>query len=752
MNFLNPLYLFALAAVAVPILIHIFSRRRVPEVPFSTIRFLHRSDRRSMVRINVRRLLLLALRILGIALVALVFARPILRGGLAALFPAGGSRCACILLDRSYSMGVESDGGIAFERAKARLASVLDNLEKDDAVSLVLFDTAQDIIYDGELEKEVVLGALKETKPSWSGTDLGSAVARGMRTLEESRRGVRELYIISDFQRSALTRKAGESGQPATERPPSTAGGPRQDAKASRTGTENPRGEAKRRGGLPVRAFLLPIQTPAVSNVAIEEVLAPRIALHKGEIAELKAVLKNTSKELAAKFPLEVWVGGRRIMEKEIGILPNSYFTETITFPAERIGWVEGVVKKRSDRLAADDSRFFALRVQEKVRALLIADEGSFYLEQALSPGGSEGDIAAVTKGWRTFTTNDLKTNEVIILGPGRGPEPGDVDLIDRFVSSGGKAVVLILPELKGAALRLSRYALRFEFAEMPQGFFAISKPTGAPSFLAPFGQEDIAALSRLRFRRAALVSGVPAGAALLKFTTGNPFVWEERQGRGTAVFAAMDPRPEAGEMVLSPYFLPLVQQLVLATGLAAPGREGSLVGSPIVWNGEAGGEIICRLPDGKSLKPERIESGSPARRGEVSPSGGDRVSPPGRDEGSPLPRDESFPGGRGEGIIIRGVEMPGFVTIYDGAEVKGKIAVNPDCRAESDLTFMPAKEAADSLRLSSRLVVEESKALGPALYSAREGREISMPLLLAAIALFVAEAIVAQREKGETA
>ena len=35
----SPVSLFALAAVAVPILIHIFSRRRVPEVPFSTIRF-----------------------------------------------------------------------------------------------------------------------------------------------------------------------------------------------------------------------------------------------------------------------------------------------------------------------------------------------------------------------------------------------------------------------------------------------------------------------------------------------------------------------------------------------------------------------------------------------------------------------------------------------------------------------------------------------------------------------------------------
>ena len=474
MNFLNPIYLFALAAVAVPILIHIFSRRRVPEVPFSTIRFLNRSDRRSMVRINMRRLLLLILRILGIALLALAFARPVVRGGLAALFPAGGSRAACVLLDRSYSMGVEGDEGIAFERAKARLEAVLANLKGEDVVSLILFDTASEVLYNGELERDVVLGAVKEMKPSWSGTDLRNATALGIRALEDSRRDVRELYVISDFQKSALARTA-------------------------KAEAESPDSGAV--AGLPIRAILLPIQADAVSNAVVEEVLTPRVTLHKGEIAELKIVLKNTSKDLPAKFPLEVSIGGRAVMEKEIEILPNSYHTERVSFPAERSGWVEGLVKKRPDRLPADDARFFLLRVQDKARVLLIADEGGFYLEQALSPVGSEGDIAVTARGWRAFTTNDLGANETIVLGPGRGPQGGDIELIDRFVSGGGKAVVLLLPELEAAARRLSRFPLRIEFAEMPQGFYSIMKPMSAPGFLAPQIQEGRAREWRARRR-----------------------------------------------------------------------------------------------------------------------------------------------------------------------------------------------------------------------------------------------------------
>ncbi len=703
MNFLNPLYLFALAAVAVPILIHIFSRRRVPEVPFSTIRFLNPSDRRSMMRINLRRMLLLMMRIAAIALVALAFARPVVRGSLAALFPAGGSRAACVLLDRSYSMGTEGDGGALFDRGMARLAAILDNLESGDAVSVVLFDASAALVYDGELDREAVLEALRDARPSWGGTDLKSASAFGERILARSRREARELYIISDFQKTALGRRG--AGSRAIDAESTGAAAP----ESTRTAGASP---SERRRALPVRAFLLPVQANAAANVAVESVVAPGVALHKGETAELGITLRNRSRELPAKFPLEVSIAGRRVLEKEIEIPPDNYYTEKVVFPAERSGWIDGVVKKRPDRLSADDARYFALNVRDKTRVLLLADDGGFYLEQALVPGGIEGDLAVAKRAWRAFTSADLGAADAVVLGPGRGPSPGDVEIIGRFVERGGKAIVFLVPELESSAKRLSGYPLAIEFAEMPQGFFRLAKPAAPPAFLAPFDERDLEALVRLRFRSAALVRGVPPTEARLSFEGRGPFVWEERRGEGTVVFAAADPRPEAGELVLSPFFLPLVQQLVLATGRDMPARQGSLVGEPIVWTGETDGEVTCLLPDGTTIRP----AGAPG------------------------------------GILIPSVETPGIVTVLAGGEPQGKIAVNPDCRYESDLEYLEPRAAADSLGLEHRLVVEEGRALAPAVHAARSGREITVPLLLAAMALLVAELFVAQRERGDGA
>ncbi len=703
MNFLNPLYLFALAAVAVPILIHIFSRRRVPEVPFSTIRFLTPSDRRSMVRINLRRMLLLIMRVVAIALVALAFARPVMRGSLAALFPAGGSRAACVLLDRSFSMGAEEDGGVLFDRGVRRLAAILENLESGDEVSVVLFDTSSDVVYDGAADREAVLEALQDARPSWGGTDLRSAAALGERILARSRREARELYIISDFQKTALVRRGGRGAGAAA--PEST-----------RTPEPSP-ADGRARA---VRAFLLPVQANAAANVAVEGVVAPSVALHQGETAELGITLRNRSRELPAKFPLEVSIAGRRVLEKEIEILPDNYHAETVVFPAERSGWIDGVVKKRSDRLSADDVRYFALNVRDKTRVLLLADDGGFYLEQALVTGGVEGDLAVTKRGWRSFTSTDLGAADAVVLGPGRGPSPGDVELVAGFVERGGKAIVFLVPELEAAAKRLSAFPLAIEFADRPQGFFRLAKPSQPPAFLAPFDERDLEALARLRFRSAAFARGVPPAAAQLAFEGRGPFVWEERRGDGTVVFAAADPRPEAGELVLSPFFLPLVQQLVLATGRDRPARQGSLIGEPIAWTGELGGTegtsgadgaVTCLLPDGATIRPA------------------------------------AAPGG----ILVPPVETPGIVVVLAGGEPKGKIAVNPDCRDESDLEYLDPRAAADSLGLEHRLVVGEDRALAPAVHAARSGREITTPLLLAAMALLVAELFVAQREKGES-
>ena len=439
MNFLNPAFLFALAAAAIPLLIHLLSRRRAKEVPFSSLRFLSTSDRKSMRRINLRRLILLLLRTAAIALVALAFARPVVTGRAAALFPGDEPKSVVVMIDRSFSMGARGSGGTAFELAVSAALEIAGGLGENDELTVALFDERiEEVLTTERPRRAAAAAALSGEEPSLRTTDLRAALDAGLGMLERSRREAAELFIISDFQRSALSGRKGE-------------------------------GSAER-----ARVFLIPAGAPEGTNVSVERVLLPGSATHRGEPVRIGIFVRNTSRSSPAGFPLRVDLGGRRIMEKEIELEPGGSATHEIEADPGRTGWIRGSVNIREDMLPADDTRLFTLRVREKTPALLLSGGGAFYLAQALAPEGADSDIDLLEAGWRSYTTADLSGAAVVIAGPGGLPGAGDGPLLRRFAEGGGRVIVFISPGMEGLASSLSTAGI------------AVSPRSGSGGFLEP--------------------------------------------------------------------------------------------------------------------------------------------------------------------------------------------------------------------------------------------------------------------------
>ena len=78
MPLLHPAFLFALAAAAIPVIIHLSQRRKFKEFDVGTLRFLQIAEKKRHRRLRIEELLLLILRIGAVALLALMFARPFL--------------------------------------------------------------------------------------------------------------------------------------------------------------------------------------------------------------------------------------------------------------------------------------------------------------------------------------------------------------------------------------------------------------------------------------------------------------------------------------------------------------------------------------------------------------------------------------------------------------------------------------------------------------------------------------------------
>src|SRR5712692_1721765 len=98
MSFLAPAFFVGLAALAIPILIHLIQRERRTIVEFPSLMFLRRIPYQSVRRRRIRHWLLLLMRAAAVALIVLAFARPFFRQGALAAGATGGARELVVLL------------------------------------------------------------------------------------------------------------------------------------------------------------------------------------------------------------------------------------------------------------------------------------------------------------------------------------------------------------------------------------------------------------------------------------------------------------------------------------------------------------------------------------------------------------------------------------------------------------------------------------------------------------------------------
>ncbi|MCB9567328.1 MAG: BatA domain-containing protein [Myxococcales bacterium] len=127
MTLLAPLLLAGLVGLALPLIAHLRGREEPRTIVFAARRFLEGGDEILSQRRTLRERLLLALRLLLLALVALALARPVSRHE-ADLAVLGEAHDAVLLIDGSRSMGLRIDDQSLFAatgEAAAALAAAL---------------------------------------------------------------------------------------------------------------------------------------------------------------------------------------------------------------------------------------------------------------------------------------------------------------------------------------------------------------------------------------------------------------------------------------------------------------------------------------------------------------------------------------------------------------------------------------------------------------------------------------------------
>ena len=202
MSFLQPIALFGILLAAAPLIIHLLNLLRHRRESWAAMRFLVEAKERSSRMSKIRRWLTLLVRMLIIALLVILLARPISSGNQSLLdLAAKEPEVLMLILDRSSSMRKKSEnssktllqhGLEEFDRfPKSWPESKLVVMETLWAEPLFL-DTV-DTLYTEEMEE--IVG------PTDSGAILPETINRALVWLDEADVAQAEILIVSDFQR-----------------------------------------------------------------------------------------------------------------------------------------------------------------------------------------------------------------------------------------------------------------------------------------------------------------------------------------------------------------------------------------------------------------------------------------------------------------------------------------------------------------------------------------------------------------------
>lgn len=544
MAFLVPAFLAALAALVIPLLVHLRHRQRKEALRFPSLMFLRRIPFREVRRQQIQHWPLYLLRSLAVLVLALAFARPFLpEAGSTPAVASPRGRELVVLLDGSASMGFSG----RWDRALDAVRSEIRGLGAGDRMTLVRFDTEAPISVGPTDDRALLEAALGAGGPGSQGTRFGPALRTAREVLLASDRPLREVVLVSDFQRSGWT---GEVIEP-----------------------------------LPEGTAFRPIDLGAVAgNVAVSGVdLALPTGGAGGGAIGVQLIASGLGVPRQGEVTLEL--DGRPAGSRAITLAPDG----PVTIRFEGISGGEAsrrgsALIRGADSLAADDRFWFVAAPPRPVRVILVnaggAGSGSF-LRQALEISRDPEVRVTVRSG---VGSGDLADADVVILDdvPWPGGAPGRQ--LAGFISDGGGLIHVLGPRSESAwpeeliRARQGRVIDRSASGGGTLGILRRDHPVFEPFRQVRSG--DFGAVRLFRYRQVtANAAAADSLEVLARFDDGAPALLEAAAGRGRVLIWTSALDNAWSDLPIQPVFLPLVHQLTLYAARHVTRPAARLVG-----------------------------------------------------------------------------------------------------------------------------------------------------------------------------
>ena len=626
-GFLNAGMLLGLAAMALPVLAHLISRRRFDVIQWGAMQFLQLGQKtRRRIRLEEMLLMLMRMGILG--LIAFGMSRPWATGGAISSLTGRVSRDVVLVLDGSYSMGWKGPIDTPHARAIQWGHQCIDTLRPGDTISILdIRDQVRPVIETPTGDFDFARTSLDELPAPAGSSNLAAGLRQAIQILAKSTNVSREVIILTDHQKLPW-------------RP--------QDV-YQWTRIE----DSSKQMSVPPRIWVVDVigEIKDRINVAVGRAELSRELTVPEFPIRVRATISQTfpeQKRVIAYFEVD----GQRQAEKSQAVELPANGEATVEFehrfPDTGSHLVSIVVDE--DKLPGDDRADAVIEVADGIPVLVVDGDpqsdptlsDSFFVTSAFSAAKEAPWVRADRVSWLDFNSQSFKGKAVawLLNVPSLTLPQGEA--IAKFVEEGGTVVFAAgnlnragwyhsLPEPLVKKLAPVKLIEVQNETDLKLGAMRLNSDSLHAPWIERFRKDEGVDFSTIRFSKwwkMEPVEGdpIPVDAAgkpkpqsteegapprnlpaevLAKLENGLPWLVAKRVGKGTIVQMATPLDSEWSTLPSKNDFVPFLHEIVFAYSTQRSSRNVDL-GSPLVLDKAPLGELIVKGPDDKE---SRIQS-----------------------------------------------------------------------------------------------------------------------------------------------
>jgi hypothetical protein len=340
MNFLYPSFLWALTALSIPVIIHLFNFKRYKTVYFSNNRFLQAIQKKSQSFNRLKHWVILITRLLALALLVFAFTQPFIPSK----EDQTQNNFASVYIDNSLSMTARGLQSSLLDEAREKAVQLIESLPKNFKIQILTnnFDGKEQRYYSGPEAIELI----DEIKPSYAfrtTSDVHRRMLSSWENINQEEKGLLQAFMISDFQKSQTP------------------------------GLEIPNFEDWKLNLLRLE------RANESSNIAIDSVWFESPVLQPGFDQEVKVRVRNYGSEKMEDLSINLEVNKELIGASEFELGPKSQKELAFVIRPKAKGDFKGKLEIESGEPYFDNTFYFSYQVKDPINILVIGEQSDLF-------------------------------------------------------------------------------------------------------------------------------------------------------------------------------------------------------------------------------------------------------------------------------------------------------------------------------------------------------------------------------------